>query len=356
MKVKSIDLSGDVHRRVVVDQVDGLYLGQPHTVLLGDDKTMLVAYPLGHGGPDTVLKRSDDGGLTWSDRLPVPDNFTGKHNAPTVHRVVDPAGVERLVLFVSSPAVVRSISEDNGETWTPLETLFGDEMRGTPGYKGHAPPKSVFPVAGGARYLAIYHDHFGVGQYVVEIVQTESTDGGLTWSRPRVTSRHPDYPGASPCEPGIIRSPDGARLLCLARENARLYNSLWMTSDDEGETWSDMKELPWELTGDRHIARYAPDGRMLVTFRDMARGSSTYGDFMAWVGNYDDIEAGRPGQYRVRLLKNYGRPGDTGYAGLEVLPDGTMVSTTYCVLEPGQQPLVVSVRFTMEDIDAAAGL
>ena len=56
------------------------------------------------------------------------------------------------------------------------------------------------------------------------------------------------------------------------------------------------------------------------------------------------------------VLKNYGRPGDTGYAGLEVLPDGTMVSTTYCVLEPGQQPLVVSVRFMMEDIDAAAGL
>ena len=129
-----------------------------------------------------------------------------------------------------------------------------------------------------------------------------------------------------------------------------------MTSDDEGETWSEMRELPWELTGDRHIARYAPDGRMVVTFRDTARGSSTYGDFVAWVGSYEDIEAGRPGQYRVRLLKNHGRPGDTGYAGMEVLPDGTMVSTTYCVLEPGQQPLVVSVRFTMEDIDAAAGL
>ena len=129
-----------------------------------------------------------------------------------------------------------------------------------------------------------------------------------------------------------------------------------MTSDDEGETWPEMQELPWELTGDRHIARYAPDGRLVVTFRDRARGSSTHGDFVAWVGAYDDIEAGRPGQYRVRLLKNYGRPGDTGYAGLEVLPDGTMVSTTYCVLQPGQQPLVVSVRFTMQDIDAAAGM
>ena len=94
----------------------------------------------GHGGPDTVLKGSLDGGLTWSERLPVPENFTGKHNAPSVHRVVDPSGVERLVLFVSSPAMKQSVSEDDGETWTPLETLFGDEMQGTSGYKRHAPP------------------------------------------------------------------------------------------------------------------------------------------------------------------------------------------------------------------------
>ena len=41
---------------------------------------------------------------------------------------------------------------------------------------------------------------------------------------------------------------------------------------------------------------------------------------------------------------------------MEVLPDRTMVSTTYCVLEPGQQPLVVSVRFTMEDIGRGGGI
>ncbi len=316
---------------------------------------MLAAYPLGHGGPDTVLKRSGDGGLTWSGRLPVPANFQGKHNAPSVHRVVDPSGVERLVLFVSHPAMVRSISEDDGETWTPLEPLFGSEMRGTPGYKGHAPPKSVIPTLGGMRYVAAYHDHYeDDGKQVVETMQITSVDGGLSWSKPRVTSRHPAYPGAEPCEPALIHSPDGGQILCLARENSRRYNSLWMASSYEGETWTEMRELPWELTGDRHVARYAPDGRLVVTFRDMAPGSSTYGDFVAWVGSYDDVAAGRLGQYRVRLLQNHGRPGDTGYAGLDVLPDGTMVSTTYCAIEPGQQPLVVSLRFTLEEIDEAA--
>ena len=74
-----IDLSQEVHRQVIVDQVNGWYLGQPDTVLLADHRTTLVGYPLGHGGPDTVLKRSTDGGLTWSERLPVPANFKGKH-------------------------------------------------------------------------------------------------------------------------------------------------------------------------------------------------------------------------------------------------------------------------------------
>jgi len=53
------------------------------------------------------------------------------------------------------------------------------------------------------------------------------------------------------------------------RENSRQYNSLYMTSNDEGETCSDMKALPLGLTGDRHNPEYAPDGRLVVTIRDI---------------------------------------------------------------------------------------
>jgi hypothetical protein len=350
-QIPSIDLSGESHRRVVVDQVDGQYLGQPDTVLLRDERSILVAYPLGHGGPDTALKRSVDGGLTWSDRLPVPPSFAGRHNAPTIHRVTDPRGVERLLLVVSYPRMVQSLSEDDGQTWTPLTPLFPETRRGRPGFKGHAPPKSVIPIAG-SRYLALYHDHFEAGAAtVVAPMQITSTDGGLTWSAPRRIGHHPRFPGAQPCEPALIRSPDGRQLLCLLRENSRQYGSLKMTSEDEGEGWSEIDALPPVLTGDRHIARYAPDGRLVVTYRDTGPDSPTCGDFVGWVGAYEDLIAKRSGQCRLRLLANRGRPGDTGYAGLELLPDGTFVSTTYCALEEGRQPLVVSLRFTMEEID-----
>ena len=349
--IPTIDVSGQAARRVIVDSQDGRYLGQPDTVLMADGKTILVAYPGGHGGPDTLLKRSDDGGKTWSARLPVPASFSGKHNSPTIHRVTDTKGLERLVLIVSYPVMKQSVSSDGGRTWTPLKAMFSDKARGKPGYKGHAPPKSVVRLTDG-RYLAMYHDHIRERPRAIGLFQTISADGGVTWSDPAGVGTHTRYPGAHPCEPGIIRSKDGRQLLCLIRENSRQYNSLMMVSSNEGRTWSDMVELPGSLTGDRHLPRFAPDGRLVVPIRDMNKTSDTHGDFVLWVGTYEDILAGRPGQYRVRLLDNQGPPGDTGYSGLELLGDGTFVSTTYCRLAKDAQPVVVSMRFKLDEFDA----
>lgn len=354
-----IDVSRQTDRRVIVDEVEGAYMGQPDTVLLADGKTILAGFPLGHGGPHTRLKRSDDGGLSWSDRLPVPRSFDGDHNAPTIHRLKDPRGKERLLLFVSYPVMKKAVSEDNGRTWSELEPVFGPEMKGQPGNCGYAPPKSVIPISGG-RYLTMYHDRIPspeAGQYRVALVQTTTQDGGLSWSKPRIVSRHPELPGAHPCEPALIRSPGGEQILCLARENTRQYRSLWMVSNDEGHTWSDLREAPRGLTGDRHIPRYTLDGRLITTIRDMDKDSPTYGDFVLWVGRYADVVQGRPGQYRVRLLDNRSRPGETGYAGLERLPDGTFVSTTYCDLTGNgrRDPVIVSLRFRMEEFDRLAG-
>ena len=351
--IPTIDVSGQTARRVIVDHQDGRYLGQPDTVLMADGKTTFAAYPGGHGGPDTLLKRSDDGGKTWSARLPVPDSFSGKHNAPTIHRVTDPKGVERMILIVSHPVMKQSVSTDGGRTWTPLKAMFSDKLKGTPGYKGHAPPKSVVRLTDG-RYLAMYHDHIRERPRAIGLFQTISADGGLTWSDPASAGTHTRHPGAHPCEPGIIRSKDGRQLLCLIRENSRQYNSLMMVSSDEGRTWSDMVELPGSLTGDRHLPRFAPDGRLVVPIRDMNKTSATYGDFVLWVGTYEDILSGRPGQYRVRLLDNQGPPGDTGYSGLELLGDGTFVSTTYCRLAKDAEPVVVSMRFKLDEFDALA--
>jgi hypothetical protein len=73
--------------------------------------------------------------------------------------------------------------------------------------------------------------------------------------------------------------------------------------------------------------------------------------FVGWVGTYADIKHGCPGQYALRLLP---RLGDTGYPGLHQLADGTLVATTYGVLATGEKPSIVSLRFTMSEVDALA--
>jgi hypothetical protein len=127
-----------------------------------------------------------------------------------------------------------------------------------------------------------------------------------------------------------------------------------MFSDDEGSSWTVPRELPAALSGDRHVGKYAPDGRLFLSFRDTTRNSPTQGDWVGWVGRYEDIVAGREGQYRVRLMDNQ-HQWDCAYPGVEVLPGGVFVATTYGHWEKGQPPYLVSVRFTLVELDSRLG-
>jgi hypothetical protein len=84
----------------------------------------------------------------------------------------------------------------------------------------------------------------------------------------------------------------------------------------------------------------------------MAPLSPTKVHFVAWVGTYLDFTNGLSGQYKVKLLHNYAG-WDCGYPGLEILPDGTIVATTYIKYHPGPaKHSVVCVRFRIEEMDA----
>lgn len=340
--IPTLDISHQTYRQVVIARgTTEVYQGHPHTLLMPDGKTIFAVWTYNHGGACGPMKRSDDGGLTWSELLTVPENWSTVRNCPTIHRLTDPHGKSRLFVFAGAGPMYQSVSLDEGRTWSPM----------TPnGLTCIVVPINIVPIAGN-RLLAMYHrGHQDHDRSPLTLWQAISSDGGLTWHDQR---RIAAYPGASPCEPFVVRSPDGKQLAALARENARRFNSLLITSNDEGQTWTEAIELPASLTGDRHMGRYAPDGRLVVVFRDMTLASPTKGDFVAWVGTYDDIVRQREGQYRVRLLRSP-KKGDLGYPGLEILPGGTFVATTYAVLQPGEKNSVVSTRFNLKEIDQEA--
>jgi len=344
-----VDVSSETNRQVIVDREPGQYLGHPTTVLLEDGKTILTVYPKGHGRGAIVLKRSTDGGLTWSERLSVPENWATSLETPTIHRVVDSRGNKRLIVWSGLYPARLSVSEDDGKTWTPLKSA-GD-------WGGIVVMGSVEPLRDRpGHYLALFHDD---GRFfakspeiakppVMTLYQTESNDGGLTWNRPRALFASSEI---HLCEPGLIRSPDGKQLAVLLRENLRRRNSHVIFSNDEGRTWSATRELPAALTGDRHVGKYGPDGRLFISFRDMTRESATKGDWVGWVGTYEDIVAGREGEYRVRIMHNT-KDADCAYPGVETLPDGTYVTTTYGHWTKDEPPYIVSVRFKLSELDA----
>jgi len=357
-----LDLAGETHRQVIVDRELGQYLGHPTTVLLEDNKTMLIVYPKGHGRGAIVYKRSTDAGLTWSERLPTPANWITSLEVPTLHRVVDAAGKKRIIMFSGLYPIRMAISEDDGAHWSELKPI-GD-------FGGVVTMATVLGLKMPGHYLAFFHDdgRFLRGgseeRYRVKSPHSDHTspaakpwrfwayttlsrDGGLTWSVPAPIAMLPD---ANLCEPGAVRSPDGKQIAVLLRENSRKYNSFVIFSNDEGLTWSEPRELPAALTGDRHVARYVPDGRLFISFRDTTHVSPTKGDWVAWVGTYDDIVRGREGQYRVRLMDNK-KGADCAYPGVEVLPDGTIVTTTYGHWTVGEPPYIVSVRLKLSELD-----
>ncbi|MCU0363656.1 MAG: hypothetical protein MUE32_09880 [Bacteroidales bacterium] len=130
------------------------------------------------------------------------------------------------------------------------------------------------------------------------------------------------------------------------------------------------------------MLRYSPDGRILVVFRDISPltfrqgldslatargevnisdvasstglGSPTEGDWVGWVGTWDDLRNGGKGRYRIRFKDNI-HGWDCCYPGVELLPDGTFVVTTYGHWEKGSQPYILSVRVRLDELDAKLG-
>ncbi len=355
-----LDLAGQTERVVTVDREKGQYLGHPSTDVMEDGKTIVCVYPKGHGRGAVVMKKSTDGGRTWGERLPVPESWATSKETPVLMRVPSADGAsENVVMWSGLFPARRALSSDGGLTWSELE------VPPQPG-DGEQTPWGGIVVMGdhvrvkGGDTLAWFHDDgrfFGEkrGPWGFTVFQTRSSDAGLTWSAPKPIVR---WPLGHLCEPGVVR--DGDTLALLLRENSRQRNSQLVVSTDEGATWSGPRPLPGSLTGDRHQVLRLPDGRLFISFRDMGLDSARWGDWVAWVGTFEDLIEGREGQLRLRLMDNL-KASDCAYPALELLPGDpeatdpkdqapTILATTYGHWTQGEQAWIASLRISLSEL------
>ena len=368
--LKHIDLSDDTQRQIILARGTtgpDAYHAHPATAMLADNKTIFCVWNIGHGGHAGPMARSDDAGLTWRriDEVMPPNyvNFKGG----IIFRITDAQGKNRLWVFSGKTAVgkdevindfpgrlqgyvPRMVSEDDGKTFREEPPLGPGRLAKDEPFRCVFAFSTIVPLKDGS-HLGMFHRAAGTGKDVtLQVVQSITRDGGFTWSPPVIACDGTQLAGKDPCEPYVFRSPDGDELCCLMRENKRSGTSLVMFSRDEGKTWSQAVDAPWGLTGDRHHGLHLPDGRFVIVFRHAAPNAKDKG-LIAWVGTYDDIKQGKPGQYRVSLIKTFK---DGLYPGLHLLSDGTIVATTYASLTPQENPSIVSVRFKMSEVDAKA--
>ena len=103
--LRYVDLADDGSRQIVIARgspLPGEYHAHPTTVMLTDNKTIFCVWNIGHGGRAGPMARSDDAGLTWT-RLDdaLPPNYVNFKNCPSIYRITDPQGKERLWVFAA---------------------------------------------------------------------------------------------------------------------------------------------------------------------------------------------------------------------------------------------------------------
>jgi hypothetical protein len=164
--------------------------------------------------------RSTDGGLTWSQRYPTLVNSPHGPIQLADGRLLY-AGKE---LWTGESRVGVCESTDDGQTWQWLA--------GIPTRKGDlaASYHELHAVEAGNGRLIVHvrnHNKANAG----ETLQSESTDGGKSWSEPRAI-------GVWGLPSFLLRLKDGRLLITYGHRRPPLGNQARL-SDDQGRTWSE---------------------------------------------------------------------------------------------------------------------
>ena len=261
------------------------------------DRIHVVASQTEEGGQtagdeeNTIFARSDDGGKTWGG--PIQVNPAGQHSIEPSRPVVGADGVLYVAWrtrdpgptpgsFVPEGRIVVSRSSDGGQTWShvPVANVRGYVYTGPPQppfvtartFTGSAYPRIAADKRSGNVYLvygngtvpgragseATLADHFIHPDQ--DVYFQRSTDGGTSWSDPvrlnnqapneeEITqTRHP-FVGVGPKGRVDIVWQDrrhwyrGCTNTHVPCDEARLGDTYFRYSDDEGESFSDERRI-----------------------------------------------------------------------------------------------------------------
>ncbi len=198
-------------------------------------------------GTDAGLLRSKDNGRTWQ--------LVEASNWPRGGYLLTTQDKQLLTFTFKDNRLSRSVSEDNGKTWSPTESVayfpppYDHTYSGPDETKAsiHASLNPLMELADGTLVMQLYGGHplkLAEGHASVNhwgsahcmAFSTRSTDGGRTWSRLSHLSMHPSYGRNLDLTEAYQTQLDTGQILTLTRP---IYSPwMWESRSDNGaKSW-----------------------------------------------------------------------------------------------------------------------
>ncbi|MFW6125018.1 MAG: sialidase family protein [Pirellulales bacterium] len=281
-----------------------------------------------HGDIDLVLKRSFDGGATWSEMQIVHDD--GGHTIGNPCPVVDrQTGTVWLPFCRDNDRVFVTKSSDDGATWAAPVEITGQVKPARWSWYATGPGVGIETTSG---RLVVPCDHRESGDEMHSHV-FYSDDHGRTW---QLGGSLPDR--TDECQ--VIERAAGSLLLNMRSYHGRNRRAV-ATSNDGGQTWSDLRfdAALIEPVCQASLLRYDPvgaGGRRRVLFSNPA---STERRKLTVRLSDDDAATWPTG----RVL----HAGPAAYSCLAVLPDGSIG----CLYEAGREHPYETITFARFGLD-----
>ena len=278
-----------------------------------------------HGDIDLLVKRSEDNGETWSSQEVVygePGEVTIGNPCPVLDR---DTGTIWLPFCKDNDRVLITRSEDDGRTWSPPEDITASVKLDTWAWYATGPGVGIQLQEGIHRgRLVIPCDHRSPETYENGSHAFFSDDGGQTWRLGGVIR-----PGSNECQ--VVELSDGTLMMNMRMQGGYRGLRRVARSDDGGVSWSDLHQDP-NLSCPKcqaSFVRYPSD-----TNEDILLFSNPVSPYVP------GSERGERIDMTVRISRDGGKTwphqkllhkGPAAYSCLAALPDGDVA----CLFEAG---------------------
>ena len=283
---------------------------------------------------DVYLRRSTNGGKTWSPRKLLHDGGNNTVNNPVA--IVDRSGRIHFLYCIDYARCYYTHSDDHGQTFAApreITDTFGNFRRDYDWNVIATGPGHGIQLSNGRLLVPVWISSGGRRHRPSAVSTIYSDDQGRTWRRGQIVCNHPK-PLVNPSETLAVQLSDGSVLLNIRNEN-RKYRRAVSTSRDGATNWSEIRfdETLFEpvcMAGLIHLPRpFAANDATFVFVNPDSHGNKQ--DF-GWRRSRENLT--------VRVsdddCKTWSEsrvidPGISGYSDLAVGQDGAI----YCLYERG---------------------